>query len=168
MATEQVLTVEVRRHVIVSDRPFPDVMETIWTGISRPDISGLFGQLAAATSYEQFSSLVAQAQGSAGLMRFLELELDSALALDPQAQDKGRLTRLIAGNPVTMGQMSRTVPDAGSYAPVTILIQELPGGGTRIAYDSVVSEIAGYGDAAALAVAERLDDEVLALLRRAG
>ena len=63
-----------------------------------------------------------QAQGGAGLMRFLELELDSALALDPQAQDKGRLTRLIAG----------------------------------------------YGDAAALAVAERLDDEVLALLRRAG
>jgi tripartite-type tricarboxylate transporter receptor subunit TctC len=38
-----------------------------------------------------------------------------------------------------MGQMARTLPDAGSYAPVTILIQELPGGGTRIAYDSVVS-----------------------------
>ncbi|HEX3751284.1 MAG TPA: hypothetical protein VHW06_12045 [Streptosporangiaceae bacterium] len=49
---------------------------------------------------EQFSSLVAQAQGPAGLTRFLELELDNALALDPQAQDKGRLTRLIAGNPV--------------------------------------------------------------------
>src|ERR1700761_7549810 len=33
MASEQVLTVEVRRHVIVSDRPFPDVMAAIWTGI---------------------------------------------------------------------------------------------------------------------------------------
>jgi Domain of unknown function DUF302 len=168
MASEQVLTVEVRRYVIVSDRPFPDVMAAIYTGIGRPDIEELFRQLAAATSYEQFSSLVAQAQGSAGLMRFLELELDTALALDPQAKDKSRLTRLIAGNPVTMGQMSRTVPDAGSYAPVTILIQELPAGGTRIAYDSVVSEIAGYGDAAALKVAERLDNEVLTLLRGIG
>jgi hypothetical protein len=81
MASEQVLTVEVRRHVIVSDRPFPDVMDAIWTGISRPDIEGLFRQLAVATSYEQFSSLVAQAQGSAGLMRFLELELDNALSI---------------------------------------------------------------------------------------
>jgi uncharacterized protein (DUF302 family) len=168
MASEQVLTVEVRRHVIVSDRPFPDVMAAIYTGISRPDIEGLFGQLAVATSYEQFSSLVAQAQGRAGLMRFLELELDHALALDAQAKDKGRLTRLIAGNPVTMGRMTRTVPDAGSYAPVTILIQERPGGGTRIAYDSVVSQIAGYGDTAALEVAEQLDGEVLTLLRGIG
>ncbi len=165
MTSEQVLTLAVRRHVIVSDRPFQDVLDTIHGGISRPDIAALFGQLAAATSYEQFSSLVAQAQGSAGLMRFLELDLDHALTLDPQAADKHRLVRLIAGNPVTMGEMTRTLPDAGSYAPVTILIQELPGGGTRIAYDSVVSALAGYGDQAALEVAERLDDEVLTLLR---
>jgi Domain of unknown function DUF302 len=101
-------------------------------------------------------------------MRFLQLDLDTALALDPQAhQDGRRLVRLIAGNPVTMGQMTRHVPDAGSYAPVTILIEELPGGGTRVAYDTVTSEIAPYGDAAASQVAERLDTEVLGLLRQA-
>ena len=65
-----------------------------------------------------------------------------------------------------MGQMTRHVPDAGSYAPVTILIQELPDGGTRVAYDSVASEIAPYHDAAASRVAERLDGEVLGLLRQ--
>jgi uncharacterized protein (DUF302 family) len=167
MTSEQVLTLAVRRHVIVGDRPFQDVMDAIYTGISRPDIQDLFGHLEASMSYQQFSSLAARAQGSAGLIRFLELELDNALARDPQAENKGRLTRLIAGNPVTMGEMTRTLPDAGSYAPVTILIQELPGGRTRIAYDSVVSAIEGYGDPAALKVAERLDDEVLALLRRA-
>jgi len=69
--------------------------------------------------------------------------------------------------PVTMGQMTRHVPGAGSYAPVTILIEELPGGGTRVAYDTVTSEIAPYGDAAASQVAERLDTEVLVLLRQA-
>ena len=76
-----------------------------------------------------------------------------------------RLVRLIAGNPVTMGEMTRHLPDAGSYAPVTILIQELPGGGTRIAYDTVTSAIAPYHDAAATQVAVRLDSEVLGLLR---
>jgi hypothetical protein len=55
----------------------------------------------------------------------------------------------------------------GSYAPVTILIQELPGGGTQVAYDTVASAIAPYGDAAASQVAQRLDTEVLSLLRHA-
>jgi hypothetical protein len=35
--------------------------------------------------------------------------------------------------------MIRRLPAAGSYAPVTILIQELPGGETQVAYDTVAS-----------------------------
>jgi hypothetical protein len=167
LAAEDVLEVQVRRHVFTSARPFAEIMDGIYGGISQPDIVRLFRELAASTSYEQFTSLVRQAQGSAGLMRFLELELDSALAFDPQAQGSAgrRLVRLIAGNPVTMGEMTRHVPDAGSYAPVTILIEELPGGGTRLAYDSVVSELAIYDDPAATQVAANLDAEVIGLLR---
>ncbi len=101
-------------------------------------------------------------------MRFWQLQLDVALALDPQARHQAsRLVRLIAGNPVTMGEMTRHVADAGSYAPVTILIQELPDEGSRVAYDSVASAIAPYHDAAASEVARRLDTEVLTLLREA-
>src|SRR5215467_8180902 len=140
MASEQVLEVLVRRHVFDSERPFPAVLEGIFGGISEPDIGQLFSKLEASTSYEQLSSLVRQAQGSAGLMRFLQLDLDPVLTLD--------------------------VPDAGSYAPVTILIQEMPDGRTRVAYDAVASEIAPYHDAAASQVAERLDTEVLDLLRQ--
>ena len=40
-----------------------------------------------------------------------------------------------------MGQMTRHIAAAGSYAPVTILIQELAGGGTQVAYDTVASAI---------------------------
>jgi hypothetical protein len=102
-------------------------------------------------------------------MRFLHLVDDHVLALDPQARDQAglRLVRLIAGNPVTMGQMTRHQPAVGSCAPVTILIQEPAGGGTQVAYDTVASAIAPYGDAAASQVAQRLDDEVLSLLRHA-
>jgi hypothetical protein len=87
VASEQVLDVLVRRHVIDSERPCPAVLDGIFGGISQPDIEALFSKLAASTSYEQFSSLVEQAQGSAGLMRFLQLDLDQALTLDPQAPD---------------------------------------------------------------------------------
>jgi hypothetical protein len=118
MASEQLLDVAVRRHIFTSERPFADVLDGIFAGISQPDIGALFAKLAASTSYEELRSLVQQAQGSAGLMRFLQLDLDTALAHDPQAHRDGRrLVRLIAGNPVTMGQMTRHLPDAGSYAP---------------------------------------------------
>ena len=169
MASEQVLDIPVRRHVLTSERPFQVVLDGIYDGISQPDIGALFATLAASTSYEEFTALVRHAQGSAGLMRFLHLDDDHVLALDPQARDQAgrRLVRLIAGNPVTMGQMTRHLPAAGSYAPVTILIQELPGGGTQVAYDTVASAIAPYGDAAASQVAQRLDTEVLSLLRHA-
>jgi uncharacterized protein (DUF302 family) len=166
MASEQVLDVVVRRHVFGSERPFQAVLDGIFGGIARPDIGPLLSELAASTSYEQFSSLVREAQGSAGLMLFLQLDLDTALALDPKATDQAgrRLVRLIAGNPVTMGQMTRHVPDAGSYAPVTILVRQTPAG-TEVAYDSVASALAPYHDAAASQVARRLDAEVLGLLR---
>jgi len=168
MASEQVLDVSMRRHVFDSERPFSSVLDGIFDGISQPDIGLLFSKLAASTSYEQYSALVREAQGSAGLMQFLQLDLDSVLTLDPQAPGwtGRRLVRLIAGNPVTMGEMTRHVADAGSYAPVTILIQERPGGGTRVAYDTVASAIAPYHDAAASQVAEQLDAEVLGLLRQ--
>jgi len=157
----------VRRHVLDSERPFSAVLDGIFGGISQPDIGLLFSKLAATTSYQEFSSLVAHAQGSAGLMVFLHLDLDQALTIDPQAPGwtGRRLVRLIAGNPVTMGEMTRHVADAGSYAPVTILIQELPDGGTRVAYDTVTSALAPYHNAAATQTAQRLDTEVLALLR---
>jgi hypothetical protein len=124
MASQQVLKVPLRRHVFDSEQPFAAVLDGIFGGISQPDIGQLFSKLAASTSYEQVSSLVQQAQGSIGLMRFLQLDCDSVLTLDPQAPDWDgrRLVRLIAGNPVTMGQMTRQVADAGSCAPVTILI----------------------------------------------
>jgi hypothetical protein len=168
VASEQVLDIPVRRHVLTSERPFQDVLDGIYRGISQPDIGALFARLAASTSYAEFTALVGQAQGSAGLMRFLHLDDDHVLALDPQADQAGRrLVRLIAGNPVTMGQMTRHIAAAGSYAPVTILIQELAGGGTQVAYDTVTSAIAPYQNAAASQVAQRLDTEVLTLLRHA-
>jgi hypothetical protein len=53
------------------------------------------------------------------------------------------------------------------HAPVTILIQELPGRETQVADDTVASATAPDGDAAASRTALRLDIEVLGLLHHA-
>jgi len=55
------------------------------------------------------------------------------------------------------------VPDAGSYAPVTILIDERSDG-VRISYDRMTRFLAPYGNAEALEVARDLDCKVEALL----
>lgn len=51
--------------------------------------------------------------------------------------------RLIMGNPLIMQQMARHVPDAGSYAPVTVLVDERSDG-VHISYDRMVSLLAPY------------------------
>ena len=66
MASEQLLDVAVRRHIFTSERPFADVLDGIFAGISQPDIGALFAKLAASTSYEELRSLVQQAQAAPG------------------------------------------------------------------------------------------------------
>ncbi len=74
--------------------------------------------------------------------------------------------RLVVGNPVIMSQMVQHVPDAGSYAPVTILIDERPDG-VHLSYDRMASFLAPYGSPEALKVAQDLDSKVEALLAAA-
>jgi hypothetical protein len=52
--------------------------------------------------------------------------------------------------------MAQHVPDAGSYAPVTILIDERSDG-VHLSYDRMTSFLAPYRNAAALNVARELD-----------
>jgi hypothetical protein len=71
--------------------------------------------------------------------------------------------RLLIGNPLIMRQMVKYVPDAGSYAPVTILIDERADG-VHLSYDRMASLIAPYENAEALDVARALDSKVEGLL----
>jgi hypothetical protein len=62
-----------------------------------------------------------------------------------------------------MREMVKHVPDAGSYAPVSILIDERADG-VHISYDRMSSFLAPYKNAEALNVAKDLDAKVEALL----
>jgi len=62
-----------------------------------------------------------------------------------------------------MRRMAEHVPDAGSYAPVTILIDERLDG-VHLSYDRMASFLATYKNEEALKVARELDAKVEGLL----
>ena len=57
--------------------------------------------------------------------------------------DYPKVFRLVIGNPLIMREMVKHVPDAGSYAPVSILINERPDG-VHLPYDRMASLLAPY------------------------
>jgi uncharacterized protein (DUF302 family) len=159
-------TVAVQRITVRSERPFDDVVAAVYAGLGRvEDFGALVRRSDATRDREEFDAVIEPVEGSSGLIEFLSLDLGGVLAIRDPDRSR-RLLRIIAGNPVTMSKMTATAPDAGSYAPVTILVMERDGGVT-LSYDRVASAIAPYAGQEASAVAERLDDAVLTLLRNA-
>ena len=77
----------------------------------------------------------------------------------------GRL-RLVIGNPLVMKEMAKHVPDAGSYAPVTVLVDERTDG-VHLSYDRMASFLEPYENLDALKVARELDAKVEKLLNDA-
>jgi hypothetical protein len=65
-----------------------------------------------------------------------------------------------------MKEMVKHVPDAGSYAPVTILIEERPDS-VRISYDRMASYLAPYRNSDALKVARDLDAKIERIITKA-
>jgi hypothetical protein len=65
-----------------------------------------------------------------------------------------------------MKEMAKHVPDAGSYAPVTVLVDERADG-VHLSYDRMTGFLAPYNNSEALKVARDLDEKVEALLSAA-
>ena len=79
----------------------------------------------------------------------------------PQRMDGIAAIKSAVGHPE---MMAKHVPDAGSYAPVTILVDERKDG-VHLSYDRMASLLATYGNADALAVARDLDSKIEKLIR---
>jgi hypothetical protein len=72
-----------------------------------------------------------------------------------------KIVRLLVGNPLIMKEMVKYVPDAGPYAPVTVLVDEREDG-VHLSYDAIESLLARYGNLDGLAVARELDSKTRA------
>ena len=159
------IEVQVHRLSIVSQRPFEDVVSRLSASIGRPDILMFNRALASATTLGDLEKVVQTAVGSSNLMEFARFDIGDVLRKERGGQGPKSL-RFLVGNPLIMKEMVKTVPDAASYAPVTILVDERADG-VHLTYDSMASFLAPYGSEAALAVARELDAKVEDLLEAA-
>jgi uncharacterized protein (DUF302 family) len=157
--------VEVQRFSVTSSRPFTEVVSRIESGLAHPDLPTLVQKMAEAQNQADLENVVNAAVGPDGLMQFDRFDFGEILRKEvgDQAQP---IVRLLVGNPLIMLQMAKTVPDAGSYAPVTILIDQRPDG-VHISYDKMTSFLAPYGDKDVLQVARKLDAKVEGLITSA-
>ncbi len=122
--------------------------------------------VAAATTVAELEAVVHEAIGASDLMEFVRFDSGEVLRRERGAQGP-KMLRLVVGNPLIMKEMAKIVPDAASYAPVTILIDERADG-VHLSYDSMASLLAPYGSEAALVVATDLDSKIENLLETAG
>jgi uncharacterized protein (DUF302 family) len=162
MATEQIV---VERFSVTSSRPFESVLAAIEAAVGHPDMSKFPDGIAAAQTSAELEEFIQSGLGVSGLMEFVRFDLGAVLrkGLGP---DGPRMLRFLIGNPLIMKEMAKHVPDAGSYAPVTILIDERPDG-VHLSYDTMESLLAPYGNEDALKVARDLDAKVEKLLTEA-
>ena len=154
--------IEVERFSLTSSRPFDEVLAAIKSAVGNPDMVDFAKTTSAAQTLVELESTVRKGLGKTGLMRFMELD-HGAVIHKATGRDTPRMVRLIIGNPLIMQEMAKRVPDAGSYAPVTVLVDERPDG-VHISYDRMASLLAHYRNPEALAVARDLDEKVEALL----
>jgi uncharacterized protein (DUF302 family) len=71
----------------------------------------------------ELETMVQKSVSNAGLMLFVEFD-HGAIVRKGTGHEAPRILRFVIGNPLIMKEMARHVPDAGSYAPVTVLVDE--------------------------------------------
>jgi uncharacterized protein (DUF302 family) len=155
----------VERIHVTSSKPFDAVVSALETAVGRPDMAKFIKETEGARTLTEMESAVQSAVGTAGLMIFLRLDMGAVLRKET-GLDTPKIVRFLIGNPLIMREMVRYTPDAGSYAPVTILVDERPDG-VHLSYDRMASLLAPYENQQALAVAWDLDSKVENLLAKA-
>jgi uncharacterized protein (DUF302 family) len=160
------LRIAVERRVVESSRKFDDVLASIHAAIGHPEMQAFWKEISATSTYAEMEGVVHRAIGPSGFMEFTRFDhgqfLKKAQSTATSAATP-RIVRIVLGNPLIMMAMAVHVHDAGSYAPVTLLIDEREVG-VRLSYDTMASFLAGYEQPEALRVARDLDSKVEALM----
>jgi uncharacterized protein (DUF302 family) len=157
--------IQIERFSLTSSKRFDEVIAAVNAGIGHPDM-GEFGRSThEAGSFAELKSAAEKGLSGVGLMLFMELDHGAVLRKET-GRDTPRIVRFIIGNPLIMKEMAKHVPDAGSYAPVTVLVDERADG-VHLSYDKMERLLAPYGNRDALEVARELDRKIEKILQQA-
>ena len=157
--------IEIERFSLATSKSFDEVVAGVNGAIGHPDMAEFERSTREARSFAELKSAVEKGLSKVGLMLFMRLD-HGAIVRKETGRETPKMIRFVIGNPLIMKEMAKHVPDAGSYAPVTVLVDERADG-VHLSYDRMVSFLAPYGNRNALEVARNLDRKVEDLLRQA-
>ncbi len=157
--------IEVERFTLNSSKPFDQVVAALNSAVGHPDMAEFWKSTHQAQSDAELQNTIEKGLGRTGLMLFVEFD-HGAVVRSGTNRATPRMIRFVIGNPLIMREMAKHVPDAGSYAPVTVLVDERVDG-VHLSYDRMASFLAPYNNSEALEVARDLDKKVEALLSSA-
>jgi len=155
---------EIERFTLITSKGYDEVLAALNSAIGHPDMAEFWSSTQQTPSAPELESRMEKAVGKTGLMLFVAF--DHGAIISKTGPERSRMVRLVLGNPLIMKEMARRVPDAGSYAPVTVLVDERTDG-VHLSYDRMASLLAPYDNPEALDIAGNLDMKVEDLLRRA-
>ena len=157
--------IEIERFNLTTSKQFDDVVAGVNAGVGHPDMGEFGTSTREAGSLAELKSAVEKGLSTVGLMLFMQLD-HGAILRKETGRETPKMIRFVIGNPLIMKEMVKHVPDAGSYAPVTVLVDERADG-VHLSYDRMASFLAPYGNHVALEVARNLDKKIEDLLRQA-
>jgi len=153
---------EIERFSVTTSMPFEAVVTALKDAVGRLDLVEFAKASKQAGTFAVLKALVDRNLGKTGLMLFMELDHGAVLRKET-GLPKPKIVRLVIGNPLVMKEMAKHVPEAGSYAPVTVLVDERSDG-VHLSYDRMASLLSPYGNMDAIAAARELDSKIEKLL----
>jgi uncharacterized protein (DUF302 family) len=155
--------IQIERFSLTSSKSFDEVVAGVNAAIGHPDMAEFERSTHEARSFAELKSAVEKGLSKIGLMLFMQID-QGAVVRKETGHENPKMIRLVIGNPLIMKEMTKHVPDAGSYAPVTVLVDERADG-VHLSYDRMASFLAAYKNSEALSVARDLDSKIETLLR---
>jgi uncharacterized protein (DUF302 family) len=150
------------RFSVTSLKAFGEVIKALGASVGHPNMNSFWSEIVAAKSYGEVEKIIGGVTGASGFMEFTRFD-HGGVVRKANGEASARCVRFLIGNPLVMKRMVEHVPDAGSYAPVTILVDERADG-VRLSYDRMAGFLSGYGNEAALTVARDLDAKIERIL----
>ena len=141
--------IEIERFSLTSSKPFDQVVAAINAAVGHPDMAEFARSTHEARSFAELKSAVEKSLSKLRLMLFMQLD-HGAIVRRETGRETPKMIRFVIGNPLIMKEMAKHVPDAASYAPVTVLVDERADG-VHSSYDRMASFLAPYGNRDALA-----------------
>ncbi len=132
--------IELERFSLTSTKPFEEVLAAINDAVDHPDMTDFWQSTLRAQTLAELEGTIQKVLGRSGFMLFVQFD-HGGIVRKETGSDSPRMVRIVIGNPLIMKKLAKHVPDAGSYAPVTVLLDERADG-VHLSYDRMASLLA--------------------------